>query len=179
MKEEWRDIIGYEGLYQVSNLGRVKNKHDKILKQQIRKGYCEVGLYKNNSKQPKLYKVHRLVAESFILNPNNLPCVNHKDENKKNNKIFNLEWCNHNYNDNYGTRNEKISKKQKCPIILQCDKNMNVIKEWNGMIEIYKKLGYHKSQIYNCCIGKYKTAHNYIWKYKLDKCGNKCYNIEK
>ena len=121
MSEEWRDIKGYEGLYQVSNYGRVrsvarivtwKNNQIKSYKSRIMKirqknGYCTVSLYKNfNSKD---IRVHRLVGEAFIPNPDNLPFINHIDENKQNNRVENLEWCTRQYNNNYGSRNHKIS----------------------------------------------------------------------
>lgn len=113
MKEIWKDIdeikgIDYTGLYQVSNLGRVKglkNKH--ILKQRLKNnGYCVLTLCKEN--KPKTYLVHRLVAEAFIPNPNNYPQVNHKDEDKTNNCVDNLEWCTKEYNMNYGTLIERM-----------------------------------------------------------------------
>lgn len=123
MKEIWKDIPGYEGLYQVSNLGDIKvldrivncgiknNKtvirKSKLLKQRINQGYYEVALSKNGKK--RFLKVHRLIAITFLPNLNNLPSVNHKDENKLNNCIDNLEWCTIKYNCNYGTRNYKIS----------------------------------------------------------------------
>lgn len=104
MKEIWKDIPNYEGIYKVSNIGRVKSvlwfdpknkryyKRDKILKpHKTNKGYIEVSL--SNKYQKKICKVHRLVAETFIPNPNNLPQVNHIDENKSNNNMNNLEWC--------------------------------------------------------------------------------------
>lgn len=96
MDEIWKDIKGYEGLYQVSNLGRVKslgnlqNKKEKLLKTNICNGYYAVYLYKNSKK--KICLCHRLVAEAFIPNPKNLPFVNHKDDNKLNNRMDNLEW---------------------------------------------------------------------------------------
>ena len=116
MNEEWRDIPGYEGLYQVSNLGRVKSlekidargwhRKEKILVQiDNMHGYYQLMLYKNKNK--KKISVHRLVALAFIPNPNNYPCVNHKDENKHNNNADNLEWCTHKYNNNYGTTQER------------------------------------------------------------------------
>ena len=118
MKEEWKDIKGYEGLYQISNLGRIKSlnynrtKKEKILSNSTnRKGYLFVILYKNGKK--KSFKVHRLVAIHFIENPNNYFQVNHKDENKSNNRVDNLEWCTQEYNLNYGTRNKRISEKMK------------------------------------------------------------------
>ena len=114
MNEEWRDIKGYEGLYQVSNLGRVRsfyNNKGKILKGTPDKdGYLRVALYKNG---PKKYGIHQLVAKMFIPNPNNLPAINHKDENKQNNTTENLEWCTIAYNNSYGDRLKKVSKTNK------------------------------------------------------------------
>ena len=121
MIEEWRDIEGYEGLYQVSNLGRVKSLarvvirsdgkpntvNEKILKYGMNRGYCAVVLCKDGKK--KMYKVHRLVAMAFLRNPHNLPEVNHKDEDKKNNCVDNLEWCTSLYNINYGSHNERVT----------------------------------------------------------------------
>jgi len=115
MIEIWKDIIGYEGLYQVSSLGRIKSLKNRqgnvqLLKIRIMKnGYCEVGLFKN--KKYKYFLVHRLVAIAFVPNPNNYPEINHKDENPQNNCADNLEWCSRQYNINYGHRNEKVSEK--------------------------------------------------------------------
>lgn len=123
MKEIWKDIPEYEGLYQASNLGNIrvlnrvvnsgiKNNNTvirkgKLLKQRINQGYYEVALSKNNKK--KFLKVHRLIAITFIPNLNNFPSINHKNENKLNNNVNNLEWCSVKYNCNYGTRNQRIS----------------------------------------------------------------------
>ena len=113
MIEIWKNIQGYEGLYQISNLGRVKSLHynkEKILKpNKYGAGYYGVALSKNN--KHKRYSIHRLVAIAFIPNPNNLPQVNHKDEDKTNNRVDNLEWCTNEYNMNYGTRNERANEK--------------------------------------------------------------------
>ena len=101
MDEIWKDIKGYEGLYQVSNLGRVRNiKYRRLLKYGYVGEYNRVTLYSDS--KPDYRMVHRLVAESFIDNPNNYPIVNHKDENKSNNVVSNLEWCTMAYNLNYG-----------------------------------------------------------------------------
>lgn len=112
MKEIWKDIKGYEGLYQISNLGRVKSfrestkygmQKEYILKPSlINSGYYVVTLYATNKRKRK-FQVHRLAADAFICNNNNFPCVNHKDENKLNNCVENLEWCTYQYNNNYGT----------------------------------------------------------------------------
>lgn len=105
---EWRIIEGYPN-YSVSNTGIVINtKKNKMMSIYIRKGYCHVKLSTHNKAAQK--KVHRLVAEAFIPNPNNYDCINHKDENPLNNNVENLEWCNHSYNNTYGTRIERQSK---------------------------------------------------------------------
>lgn len=104
--EEWKNIIGYEGLYEVSNKGNVRNvRRNKLLKlSKNRYGYIQVYLYKNGIRTG--LKVHRLVAQAFIENPDNLPEVNHKNEDKIDNRVENLEFCDHKYNVNYGHRTE-------------------------------------------------------------------------
>lgn len=113
--EQWKPIVGYEGLYEVSSLGRIKslNYHragkEKILKpEKERNGYLRVGLWKNGKQ--KMFYVHRLVGEAFIPNPEKLPEINHKNENKANNAVENIEWCDRRYNINFGTRTERTSK---------------------------------------------------------------------
>lgn len=126
--EVWKDVVGYEGLYQVSNKGRVKRlinfdsklsyskkelteRKEKILKEECSNGYLRVTLTKN--KKYKHFKVHRLVAEAFIPNPNNLPQINHKDINRKNNNVSNLEWCTAKYNMNYGKKPKVVTKEKR------------------------------------------------------------------
>lgn len=118
MDEIWKSIDGYNGRYEISNLGRVKSyaqsKNGKIqLGCPQKKGYLAVTLYDGNGNK-KTCKIHRLVAMAFIPNPNNLPEVNHKDEDKSNNCVDNLEWCTLEYNHNYGTRNQRAGKKNRC-----------------------------------------------------------------
>ena len=114
-KEHWKDICGYEGIYQISDLGNVKslnfnhtNKPKLRALMKAKDGYLFLRLHKNG--KAKNYRVHRLVAEAFIPNPNNFPLVNHKDETVDNNCVQNLEWCTEKYNSNYGHRGEKLSK---------------------------------------------------------------------
>ena len=118
MIEEWRDIEGFEGVYQVSNMGGLKRiwlrgrMNVKALKPNINQdGYCSVGLYKNG--RCKTMLLHRIVAQAFLPNPSCLPQVNHKDENKQNNAVDNLEWCDAKYNCNYGTWRQQDSETHK------------------------------------------------------------------
>lgn len=110
--EIWKDIKGYEGRYQISNEGRVKSligSKEKILKPGLNfHGYEKVTLSKGN--KVKAHLVHRLVAQAFIPNPNDYPCINHKDEMKFDNSVDNLEWCTYDYNNNYGSRKLKIAE---------------------------------------------------------------------
>jgi len=162
MEEIWKPVVGYEGLYEISNLGKVKSLKygkERILKPRNNKGYLEVDLPKDG--KHKSYKVHRLVAQAFIPNDDLFKTeINHIDENKENNNVNNLEWCNRQYNNNFGTRIEKISKQ-----VNQYDLAGNFIQTFPSMHEIERQLGYNNSHICNCCNGKLKTAYGFIWKY--------------
>lgn len=179
-EEKWKDIQGYEGLYQVSNFGRVKSleRYKKnnlgskslisktILKQSIsNKGYCRIHLCKDAHK--KAFSVHRLVADAFVPNPNNLTYVNHKDENKKNNRADNLEWCDCKYNINYGTHNKRISLTKGCAV-QAFDKNGQLVMEFHSMCEAERQTGISQQNISNCISGKRKTAGGYVWKKAID-----------
>lgn len=173
-KEIWKDISGYEGLYQVSNLGRVKSlgnrsnhKKPMIKSLQNRNGYYSITLYKNS--KTKTTGVHRLVAEAFIPNPDNLPEVNHKDENKLNNRVDNLEWCNKKYNINYGHSavNRRIQNRERG---LSMSKKVLCVETgviYPSITEAYRQTGIGQKEIINVCKGKphYKTAGGYHWKY--------------
>ena len=164
-KEIWKDIPEYIGLYQVSNLGRVKsikNCRNRILKNHRRvDGYYSVNLSKNN--KVNCIRVHRLVAEAFLPNPNNYPIVNHKDERPSNNCVDNLEWCTPKYNINYGTCREKMSKTRTGnKRIVQCSEDGKVIKIWT-IEELIKNRTYDKKSVIRCCKNKYK---GFCWKYK-------------
>lgn len=165
--ETWKAIDGYEE-YLVSNFGRVKSmkrNKEKILKpvKDKKRGYLHVCLSKNN--KGCNFLIHRLVAQAFLDNCRNYPQVNHKDENKENNCIDNLEYCTNEYNVNYGTRKERISKKYGKPII-QLDLQGNFIKKWNGVRKAGRELGINTGNIWECCNNKRKTAKGYIWKYE-------------
>lgn len=163
MREIWKDIKGYKDKYQVSNLGNVKSLNynqthkEKLLKFfQNTNGYYQIDLWKNN--KGKRCLVHRLVAETFIDNPNNYPIINHKDENPLNNCAENLEWCDAKYNCNYGTRNQKLYHAVIC---VELNKIFESIKEAS------KELKIQQAHISGCCNKRkhYNTAGGYHWKY--------------
>lgn len=181
MEERWLPIPGYEGYYEVSNTGKVKSLTRTITDsngrqvtyigkekiQKINNGYYVVGLNKNGVK--KIFKVHRLVALAFIPNPKNLPIVNHKDENKLNNNINNLEWCTIEYNNNYGTKKDRISQNITKKSIIMCDKiTHEPIKEFLNANIAAKELGHatYSSGIYKVLHGERPSALGYWWKYK-------------
>lgn len=174
MKEIWKDIKDYEELYQISNYGRVKSLYryvDKthIYKEKIMKNhndgrnYYDIQLTKNGTR--KTVKIHRLVAEAFVPNPNNYKWVNHKDENPSNNYYENLEWCTPKYNANYGTNKERISKKLSKKIN-QYNKDGEFIKQWNSSVEIFKALKIRHTT--ECCNNQRKIAGGYIWRFADD-----------
>ena len=161
MKEIWKDCKGYEGKYQVSNLGRVWSiGSQKYLKGSYDKdGYIRVNLTAKNGKVKREY-IHRLVAKAFIPNPNNYPQVNHKDENKQNNCVDNLEWCTAKYNSNHGTRNKRVSKANSIPVYC-----FELDKTFYGTREAERELGINHSSISKACKGKLKRAGGYLWEY--------------
>ena len=168
MEEIFKDIKGYDGLYQVSNLGKIKSLNynrtgkEKLLKQNINSNnYFKITLSKNNVR--KNYCTHVLVAKTFIENPNRLPCINHIDGNKQNNHIDNLEWVTYKQNTEHAYK-RNLMKHFKVKVI-QYDKNMNVIKIWNSITEASMNVNTSKMNIIKCCKGINKTAKGYIWKY--------------
>lgn len=177
--EVWKslDFLGYSN-YEVSNFGRVKSLNyrrsgkEKILKLcKSKQGYLNVGLWYNGKE--KKFNIHRLVALAFVPNPKNLPCINHKDENKKNNHVDNLEFCTHEYNNCYGNRIERISKLNKGKVsprrkpILQYTKEGIFIREWDSLTTASKELNISIGHIWSCCKNQRKTAGKYIWRYKI------------
>lgn len=156
MKEIWKDIKGYKGLYQISNMGKVKSLHngrEKILKGcRDTNGYLYAHLHKDGKR--KNASIHRLVALHFIENPYNLPDVNHiKEFEKQNNCVDNLEWCSVEYNNTYGTRIERINKKLYKKVICL---NTKVI--FNSIKQVEEQWSIKHSGIIACCKGKRKSA---------------------
>lgn len=159
MKEIWKTITGYED-YQVSNLGRVKSLKrgkEKILKNLDRgNGYFYIELNR------KKYSVHRLVAEAFLENPENLPQINHKDENKQNNCVSNLEWCSSQYNMTYNNKHIQIGRKLAKKV--GCFKDGKLIKIYEAAIDTERD-GFHFSNICRCCRGERNHHHGFQWAY--------------
>ena len=159
-EEKWKDIEDFEGLYAVSDRGRVMNlKSGKILKPRVNsQGYAFVGLHKNG--KSKQCTIHRLTADAFIENPNNLAQVNHIDENKRNNDVKNLEWVT-------ASQNNRYSKHKQTCKINQYNLDGELIRVWGSFHEIEEELGYFASSIRRCCKGKSKKnkAYDYRWKY--------------
>ena len=153
-----KDVKNYEGLYAVTPEGEVWSyRSQKFLSPFYNaRGYLKVGLCKNG--KVKNFYVHRLVTDAYLPNPDNLPQVNHKDENKANNCLQNLELCDSKYNNNYGTRTDKYKKP-----ILQFDLDGNFVREWPSATDVGKEV---KGNICNCLKGKQKTAYGYLWFYK-------------
>lgn len=152
MIELWKDIEGYEGLYQVSNLGRVKSlKKGKILKQHDNgKGYMQVGLWKNN--KGKCYYVHRLVSEAFVDNPENKPQINHKDKNKTNNCVYNLEWVTCKENQHHKVNFEGYKQKGRNVVVEFFNGNTQ---EYTRVIDLAEELHCSRDIIYDFVNGKH------------------------
>ena len=167
--EEWRDVAGYEGLYQVSSEGRVKSlerkgrKSERILKPGVRsKGYLFVGLWAGGKR--KMFSVHRLVCQAFHDNPDNKTDVNHINEDKTDNRACNLEWCTRRENCNHGTRNER-SAKNRSKSVGQYTLDGELVKIWPSTIEVQRQTGFSRGNISQVANGKLKTAYGFIWKY--------------
>ena len=173
-QEVWKGIDGYEGYYQISNLGRVKSldrvdsighkRKGKIMKLTPFDGYLNIILTKNAKR--KRFKVHRLVAETFIPNPEMNPTINHKDEVRSNNKVKNLEWCTDEYNVNYGNRTKKYTAKRTKPI-LRISIDGKEKKIYGSMKEVSED-GFDRRNVHSCIKGRLKKTGNYIWKYLED-----------
>lgn len=165
--EEWRDVVGYEGCYQCSSLGRIKSiRSNKILKQIVRTdGYLGITLCKDSN--PKRYLSHRIISYSFIPNPNNYPIINHKNEVKTDNRVVNLEHCNYTYNNTYGSR-ECWQTKKLSPPVCKFSLDGELLDSYNSVIEASNCNKYLATNINRVCQGIRATAGGFIWRYKGD-----------
>ena len=165
MFEKWEDIVTHKGLYQISNIGRVRNNKGQILSQTLypKTNYLRVHLSKNG--KAGWYSVHRLVAEAFISNPLGLPNVNHKNEIKTDNRDTNLEWCTQEYNCNYGTRNKRISKTKRNNTLSKSVKCIETNITYPSASEAERQTGVFNTAIIQVCKGNRKTAGGYHWEY--------------
>ena len=178
MEELWKDIIGFEEFYQISNKGRVMSK-DRYVRtcgngKRLSKGriikpiictnkYLEAHLHVDGNITVKL--IHRLVAEHFIPNTEGFPEVNHKDENPQNNNVENLEWCTSKYNANYGTRNQRMVKEKYLKPVIMMDLEGNEIKRFKSLGEATRETGFDISAIIRVCKGRKRTSMGYKWAY--------------
>lgn len=172
--EIWKQIEGYDN-YMVSNLGRVKSlNYNHTGKEQVlkplkhNKNYLMVILYKNG--KYKNFKVHRLVAKTFLPNPDNKPCIDHINTNRSDNRVDNLRWVTQKENNNNPlTKEKQVGKIGKLSPnhkpILQFNLNGNFIRRWDCAYDVQMELGFNQSNISSCCREERKTANGYIWKY--------------
>ena len=175
--EEWKDIKGWEGVYEISNLGNIK-RNGKTLKISVWSKYKVVRLHEKE--RTKTMYVHRLVAMNFIPNPENKPMINHKDGNKLNNEVSNLEWCTRQENEvhawTHGMKEKiRITSKENLKIarcfihtkipVVQMDLDGNFIKKWDSASDAMKETGIDGSGITKCCRGKLKKTGGYKWQY--------------
>ena len=170
--ETWKDVEGYEGLYQVSDHGNVRSLHyrgTKAVRNLVPKRNNGGRLWVDLKEKPFL--VHRLVAQAFIPNENNYPEINHKDENPQNNHVGNLEWCTSEYNKRMysgngkrkGTGRPKVNTKA----VRQYDLKGNIVREWEDSRTIMVQTGMSQYSITQCCEGKRKTAYGFKWQYAI------------
>lgn len=161
----WTAIPNYEGLYEINTKGEIRSLHNRysnetvILKQGVgSKGYKNVTLCKNGHQTT--FNVHRLVALVFLPNPDSLPCINHKDEDKTNNDVSNLEWCSYYQNNVYGSRLTKSAAKRSIPVLC-----IETGVKYSSAYAAQRQIGIRQNQISRCCHGKAKTAGGYHWKF--------------
>lgn len=186
-QEVWKDIKGYEGFYQVSNMGRVKALEREVLYSNGRrhkygerflstftnhKGYVTVCLCKNGVCTAK--RLHQVVIGAFYERPYGLNSINHKDENKQNNRLDNLEYCTSKYNSNYGTRAERYKEKvtndpRRSKRVIQTNLDGDFIREFPSLREIEREFGYEPVHIRDVCNGKQKTSYGFKWKWACNR----------
>lgn len=167
IEEQWRPVPGYDGNYEVSNLGNVRARRRQgspggLLKQRASsKGYQMVSLCKHG--HYTACSIHRLVAIAFIDNPYNYPCVNHKDENKLNNRVDNLEWCTYQYNNNYGTCKQRSIESRCKPCIGRWPDGTERV--FPSCTIAARETGMTQGNIWSACNGKHHRAKGVEWRY--------------
>lgn len=181
MIEEWKDIEGYEGLYEVSNLGNVRslgngksNKSKEILlkSRKNKYGYLQIGLCKDGKQ--KTYRIHRLVAQAFIPNPENKKEIDHINTVRDDNRVENLRWSTRVENINNNLSKIKYSdcrfsfKNHKAKSILQFNNNMELVKKWDCTMDIERELGFKHQNISSVCLGKREISFGFKWGYESD-----------
>lgn len=181
--EEWKEITGTDIIYYISNYGRVKSYQHYSVCHNGGKRYYPTKIMRNNTAgryqqislringKDKFYQIHRLVAIYFIANPLNLPLINHKNEDKSDNRLCNLEWCDAKYNTCYGTARErayKTYKRNHSVTLCQYSKNGFLIHEFSSFKEAGQCTGCDPNNIRAVCNGKYTSSLGFIWRYKGD-----------
>lgn len=174
MEVEWKPVVGYEGLYEVSNDGRVRGvsrvrngvkTSGMELRQNMSQRYLKVKLYKDGSHRTLV--VHRLVAKAFIPNPENKPQVNHINGDRTDNSVTNLEWCTASENQKHafrtGLKDPEDTARATRKKVLQLDMNGNVIREWRSLSDAARELGLQVSNISHCCKGRIGSTGGYKW----------------
>ena len=171
--ELWKDIKGYDGRYQVSDMGRVRNASGQILTpKKHNRGYLHVVLF-NGGKEPKSFLVHRLVANEFLPKEDGRPFVNHINEDRTDNRAENLEWCTQkeNMRKHFSIHKEENNSLGRpvsnLKLVEQVSPNGCTVKVWKFIAEIHRELGYNSTSIKECCEGKRKTAYGYKWRYAI------------
>lgn len=180
MDEIWKDIEGYEGLYQVSNMGRVKSLErtrnmnlpghkkpapvpERILKFGESHGYLAVTLAKGGVNRK--IRVHKLVALAFIPNPDRKPDINHKDGNKHNNAVENFEWVTAKENQQHALATGLRRGENRRKIVNKYSRDGAFIRSWSGYVEIEQVLGFSRQMICHCCKGRTPTAFGFVWRH--------------
>lgn len=181
MTEIWKDIKGYEGHYKISNFGRIYSQDQyvpcgngkgymrfipgKFLKiLTASNGYPSIGLFKN--RKVKVFRIHRLIASAFIPNPEDKPHINHKNANKSDNSLENLEWCTQSENMRHMVKMGRANRASQEKAIFQIDLNGNLIQEWKSGRLASRELKIGQRNLSKCLRGRAKTAYGFIWKFK-------------